>query len=601
MSLLALTVSNPASRKPREAGHPRFVQCERKPSFDLTVGGDLGHSTDGSNGSVWSFAYDHMGRLSQSTVDYGFDSAGAYTVQYGYDAASNRTGMTAPDGSTNTHVYDNLNRLSTLTNSLTGQFGFSYDALSRRTQLTRPNGVNTSYTYDNLSRLLSVLHQTGGTTLDGAAYTYDLAGNRTSKTNYLNSVTENYNYDAIYQLTQVQQGGTTTESYSYDAVGNRLSSLGMSPYAYNSSNELTSTPAATYTYDHNGNTLSKTDISGTTRYSWNYYTNRLDQVTLPGGAGTVTFKYDPFGRRIQKSGPLGTTNYLYDGTNLLEEVDNAGNLLARYTQGTNVDEPLAEFRPATSYYESDGLGSVTSLSGSSGTIVTTYSYDTFGQLISSTGTVLNPFQYTARDFDAETALRFYRARYYDPDSGRFLSEDPIRFKDGVNFYSYVKNSPVSKFDPTGLARCDYYIQNGSGHQGWLYCLPDDPRNTPVSFEAASGNNGDPQHHCKNNAECAPIGDTGPIPPGNYHFTGTPGDHHKNGTVLQPDDPAAAFQRGGPNSPFETHWCLNPFTNSRPYCSGGCITATQDNINRLNDLLTLEPGSTLTVYPGPPQI
>lgn len=142
--------------------------------------------------------------------------------------------------------------------------------------MTRPNGVNTSYGYDSLSRLLSVLHQNGTNTLDGAGYTYDNAGNRTSKTNYFNNITENYAYDPIYQLTQVTQGATTTESYSYDAVGNRLSSLGMGPYAYNSSNELISTPAAGFTYDGNGNRLTKTDSNGTTTHTWDFE-NRLNK------------------------------------------------------------------------------------------------------------------------------------------------------------------------------------------------------------------------------------------------------------------------------------------------------------------------------------
>jgi YD repeat-containing protein len=117
-------------------------------------------------------------------------------------------------------------------------------------QLTRPNGVNTNYSYDAVSDLLSVLHQSGSTTLDGASYGYDYAGNRTSKTNYLNGVTSNYGYDAIYELTRVTGG--TTENYSYDAVGNRLSSLGMNPYSYNASNELTSIPSGSYSYDANG-------------------------------------------------------------------------------------------------------------------------------------------------------------------------------------------------------------------------------------------------------------------------------------------------------------------------------------------------------------
>jgi YD repeat-containing protein len=188
----------------------------------------------------YGFAYDNMGRLIGTTTQYSFLPGITYSNGYGYDAASNRTSFTAPDGSTNTYAYDTLGRLSSLTNSLTGQFGFNYDSLSRRTALNRPNAVNTTYGYDSLSRLLNVLHKAGTVTLDGAGYTYDNAGNRTAKTNYLNNITEQYTYDPLYQLTQVTQGTTTTESYSYDAVGNRLSSLGMSPYVYNSSNELTS-------------------------------------------------------------------------------------------------------------------------------------------------------------------------------------------------------------------------------------------------------------------------------------------------------------------------------------------------------------------------
>src|SRR5207245_9952800 len=134
--------------------------------------------------------------------------------------------------------------------------------------MTRPNGVSSNYTYDNLSRLLSVLHQAGASTIDGATYTVDAAGNRTAKTNQLAGVTSNYAYDAIYELTNVTQGTNTTESYNSDPVRNRLSSLGVSPYNYNVSNELTSTPSTSYTYDANGNTVSKTNATGPTNYTW---------------------------------------------------------------------------------------------------------------------------------------------------------------------------------------------------------------------------------------------------------------------------------------------------------------------------------------------
>jgi RHS repeat-associated protein len=144
----------------------------------------------------------------------------------------------------------------------------------------------------------------------------------------------------------------------------------------------------------------------------------------------MTFHYDPFGRRIQKSGPSGTTNYVYDGPNTIQEFDATGNAVARYAQNWGIDEPLSEERSGTmSFYEADGLGSITSLSSATGTISTSYTYDTFGTA-TLTGSIVNPYRYTARDYDAETGLQYSRARYCDPAAGRFLNEDPA--KSGVN-------------------------------------------------------------------------------------------------------------------------------------------------------------------------
>jgi RHS repeat-associated protein len=403
---------------------------------------------------TYGFSYDNMGRLTGTSTQYAF-LTGTFTNAYSYDANSNRTGFTAPDGSTNTYSYDTLNRLSTLANSWAGSFGFSYDALNRRTQLTRPNNVATNYSYDNQSRLLSALHQLSGSTIDGAVYTVDAAGNRTAKTDKYANVTSNYAYDAIYELTGVTQGANTTESYTYDPVGNRLSSLGVSPYSFNTSNELTATPSASYTYDSNGNTLTKTASGSTTNYTWDYE-NRLSSVILPGTGGTVSFRYDPADRRIQKvytqDSTSTTTNYVYDGKgpNLIEEVDNNGNVLARYVYGLRLDEPLAELRSGTTiYYQMDGMGSATSLSSSSGALANTYTYDSLGNLTASTGSATNPFRYTGREFDPETNLYFYRARYYDPIVGRFVSEDSVKFDGGINFYAYVGNNPINYRDPSG--------------------------------------------------------------------------------------------------------------------------------------------------------
>jgi RHS repeat-associated protein len=428
--------------------------------YDLV--GKLQQVTDPTG--TYGFAYDNMGRLVGATAQYTFLSNTTYTNAYTYDADSNRVSMTDPQGGTTSYVYDTLNRLNTLTPPSgfgSGSFGFSYDGLSRRTQMTRPNSVTTNYTYNSLSQLLSVLHLVGTSTIDGATYTVDPAGNRTAKTDMYASVTSNYTYDPLYGLTQVTQATNTTESYSYDPVGNRLSSLGVSPYSVNSSNEITSTPSAAYTYDNNGNTLTKVSSAGTTTYGWDYE-NRLASVTLPGTGGTLAFKYDGLGRRVQKVFTQGstttTTNYLYDGNTAVADVDQNGNVLARYTATQSIDEPLAELRAGTtSFYSQDGLGSITSLTTSAGALGDTYTYDSFGNVTGSSGSIANRFQYTGREFDSETGLYYYRARYYDPISGRFLSEDAIKHASGgANFYSYAHNDPIDRFDPLGLT--DYNQQ-----------------------------------------------------------------------------------------------------------------------------------------------
>ncbi len=415
---------------------------------------------------IYSFTYDNLGRLLGTGTQYSFLSS-ALNNSYSYDAASNRTSLTDAAGYVSSYSYDSLNRLTGLANTNSGSFGFGYDALGRRTSLTRPNGVNTSYTYDSLSRLLGVLHN-GGALPGSASYTYDAAGNRLTKTAVQEaspnpvSVTSNYSYDAIYELTQAVVSGTLAESYSYDPVGNRLTSVGPASYNYNASNQLTSSSVATYTYDDNGNTTSKTDSTGTTSYTWDFE-NRLTSVTLPGTGGTVNFAYDPFGRRIEKIAPTsGTTVYAYDGDNVTEELGGGGNLLAHYTQGSGIDQPLATSGTGGSYYyHPDGLGSITSLTNGSGQLADSYVYDSFGNLTASTGTITNPFQYTGREFDSETSLYYYRARYYDPMSGRFLSEDPIRLGGGdMNFYAYAYNHPTNFVDPAGTDPL-----GSSGNQG----------------------------------------------------------------------------------------------------------------------------------------
>jgi len=337
----------------------------------------------------------------------------------------------------------------------------------------------------------------------------DNVGNRTAKTDQLAGVTSNYAYDLIYQLTGVTQGANTTESYSYDAVGNRLSSLGVSPYSYNVSNQLTSTPNATYTYDNNGNETSKTDSTGTTSYTWDYE-NRLTSVTLPGSGGTVSFKYDAFGRRIYKSSSAVTSIYAYDGDNLIEETNSSGGVVARYSQTDEVDEPLAMLRSgATSYYEADGLGTTTSLTNTAGSLAQTYTFDTFGKQTASSGSLTNPFQYAGRELDSETTLYFMRARYFDSTTGRFLSEDPARFDGGIDFYAYVSNSPVNLIDPFGLylTHPKVPLPLPPALDKFMKCMDDCTKGTPPLYVRATtnGEHNDPGHKNGTTVDLRPNG------------------------------------------------------------------------------------------------
>jgi RHS repeat-associated protein len=154
---------------------------------------------------------------------------------------------------------------------------------------------------------------------------------------------------------------------------------------------------------------------------------------------------------------------VYDGEDILLEYDGANVLQARYTHGPGIDEPIAMQRGgATYFYHQDGLGTVTDLTDSTATTAQSYAYDAYGNIIQQTGTVENPYTYTGREFDAETGLYYYRARYYDPRIATFLQKDPTGTKGGPNPYAYADNNPLRFTDPSGLTPIPGYKWCGEG-------------------------------------------------------------------------------------------------------------------------------------------
>ena len=228
-------------------------------------------------------------------------------------------------------------------------------------------------------------------------------------------------------------------------------------HVYDNLNRLLEDDTFTYIYDNNGNLTGKTDkvTLATTTYVYDA-NNKLIQIITP--TNTIQYQYDPYGRRIARILNGATTRYIYDNEDILLELDQNGNIEARYTHGPGIDEPLSVTRDTngdgtldtTYYYHTDGLGSITTLTNSAGSVVQSYTYDAFGNITSQTGVVENSYTYTGREWDSEANLYYYRARYYDANIGRFITEDPIGFGGGVDFYPYVANNATNRTDPSGL-------------------------------------------------------------------------------------------------------------------------------------------------------
>jgi RHS repeat-associated protein len=234
----------------------------------------------------------------------------------------------------------------------------------------------------------------------------------------------------------------------------------------------TSWQQKSYTISGSGNHLVKwryvKDYSGSSGSDCGW----VDKVEWTGSAPQVTpappstwtevgYSYDPAGRRIEKKyDGTAVVKYLYDGDHCLAEYDGNNNLLRKYIYGPAVDEPISmidvEHSNATYYYHFDGLGSVTALTNASGTTAVLYEYSVYGQVAASDPNHPNRFTFTGREFDKETGLYYYRARYYNPEIGRFLQTDPSGYGAGMNLYAYCMNGPMNRIDPFGL---DYVLRS----------------------------------------------------------------------------------------------------------------------------------------------
>ncbi|MGC1808346.1 MAG: RHS repeat-associated core domain-containing protein [Candidatus Binataceae bacterium] len=453
-------------------------------SFQYTLLGSLASLTD-PRGGVYAFSYNNSNRLASEAdplnraETYAYDAMGNVISQtdargkitvYSYDGVNRRifVGFGANNGSyesTITYTYDGADRITQVVDSQGGTITRTYDSLDDLTSEVTPLGT-VSYTYDNLGRRLSmtvagqppVIYSynrnsrltslTQGST--AVAIAYDSAGRRSTAT-LPDGIVATYTYDAASRLASLSyslNGNPLGDlAYSYDSLGRIINTSGsfantfvpqpVAANTYDLANQLNVSGATSFSYDANGNLLT----DGTNTYIWDAR-NHLISIS---GTSAASFVYDAFGRRISKTVNGITTQYLYDGVNSLQEIQNGTSTANMLDDG--LDQYFLRSDASGSWtYLTDALGSTIALADSSGTIQTQYTYDPFGNVKGTGATSNNPYQYTGRENDG-TGLYYYRARYYSPTLARFISTDPAEQLSSA--YAYAEDSPVMFDDPSG--------------------------------------------------------------------------------------------------------------------------------------------------------
>ena len=400
------------------------------------------------NGTV-SFVYDKLGRVTSTTDVWG------QAINYTYDATGRRTKTSFGSTTFATYTYDALNRLTKITDGAKQVISYAYNANGQVTSRTLPNSILTTYAYDGLGRLTQLKDAKRNTVINDNQYSYNSASELVQ--NIDQSGTHAYGYDVLDRLTSATYTGTAAESYAYDGVGNRTSSQRSATYGYQPFNRLTNTSSASYLFDNNGNMTTKTEGANTAHFAWDFE-NRLTQVVTPS-SGSVTYKYDALGRRVQSAPSTGgSTNFTYDGDDVVQDRTST-NVITEYLNGPGIDNRIRQkgaSSKTTYYFTQDHLGSISALTSTNGSLVERQSYDAYGN---SAGSVNTRYGFTGRERDSFTGLMYYRARWYDPQLGRFISEDPIGLAGGINQFAYVGNDPQNRKDPSGLYEIDvhYYL------------------------------------------------------------------------------------------------------------------------------------------------
>ena len=469
--------------------------------------GRLQKMTFGNDQTV-QYSYDKFDRTTKEQYNN-------VTYEYAYDASGQLAQQSSTAGEEYNYEYDSLGRLIRSNEYNDGTFEqrteHIYDASNRLTKQSWYNvgGTTTmSYAYSTTTGLLSSLNATVQNSSIPVTYTYQGANQLRSKAigsvmtkaynycynedggyraslpdyvNYRDSSSnliygDNCHYDSNGRLVKILDSGsstTTRATYGYDQQG-QLTSATVGGTSY------------TYTYDTAGNIQSKKVGSTTTNYTYGnsawrdlltaynggsitysggnptkYYdgstftwTQGRRLATAKVGSTNISYTYDMAGVRSSKT--VGSTKYDFTTLSGLVTRQTGGGKTIDFVYDEN-NQPLAmKYNNTLYYYVLNAQGDVVRIVNSSRSVVASYTYDPWGKIISSSGTLadINPLRYRGYYYDSETGFYYLQSRYYDPEIGRFINADSYASTDATgllstNMFAYCENDPVNKSDPSG--------------------------------------------------------------------------------------------------------------------------------------------------------
>jgi RHS repeat-associated protein len=441
----------------RHIDSSRFTEFKRDPLGRLVEK----KATDGETTVVNHYAYDALGRLTEAkndarAVKFEYDAVGNLVsehqdqaiLQHVYDVVNNRIRTILPDQQTLDYAYDrngfythldlNTQRLTQLQRDIAGR------------EIRRQQGELTSeFSYDPMGRLQQ--QRVGYAYVRQAViqrnYGYDQTGNLTLIDDLHKGKTQ-FHYDALDRLSQVT--GLQNEILVFDPASNILS-YDQTHASYDLGHRLKFFGDRHFEYDATGNLIKEKRGKGgslVTEYRYDPQ-NQLVEVKKPDNQ--IVYQYDALGRRISKQDAFGKTEFLWNGDVLLSETRR--HLHKLYLYEPDSFKPLAFVQDKrVYYYHLDHLGTPQEMTDANGKIVWNVRYRAYGNVVEKeVERVENNLRFQGQYFDAETGLHYNRFRYYDPQVGQFVQQDPIRLLGEENFYQYTIN-PITWIDPLGLAQ-----------------------------------------------------------------------------------------------------------------------------------------------------